>query len=410
MISKISFLLVALVSSISYGYFRGSYQTSLDPLKRTRVLIVGHGSELGTQFQVVAAAKAKKYRELYPQDQILLISVDEYADRDKEKITQTNMEYLGTLGFTDIQEPESGLKTHYVLDELQTFKKIASIDIFSHSTAYYGVILDGPFNRMDPKRDGYEKLQPNFTSDAYAFLHGCNSGQILAPIFSKIWGIPVAGSLTFSSFYRLASDGQFYANYGKNLPAGVSWAQKNNFSYDQAYNCNSGACLILKPDNIPYTGYWGEFSQGGLGFYKFYCLNNSQDHCFKTMAQAALSFLYSKSLRPASSFQDFKNLIIDFLCPISGSKPQVRKECNDALEAVAAGLRTSYDSFDGKSLQCNFKYCEAKFSCQRVPLIDLLKPGSCKVTNLRTSNKTTTQSEEFKAYLKGWELLQQEAN
>lgn len=393
-------LLSFFACSQAFAYITGTYgNDGVNPYARTHVIVVGRGNELGTLFQISSAAKAKKYAELYPNEQIFLISVNE-TEKDE------NLDMLRGFGYRGLKETNDfNFTSNDLLSEMSKFKQIASVDIYSHSVAYYGVILDGKLNRMDPKKDGYQKLAVNFTSDAFAVLHGCNSGQFLAPILSKQWGIPVAGSFTFTDFQRMHEHGSFYFDDSRK-PAKGSFATVNKTTYERNQSCGEGACRRLYPNNFAYDGYWGVFTEGGLGFYKFFCMQNSDAVCFKAMAKAAISSVSVKAVNLNSSFEDYKAVVIDWMCPLS-AKSDIREKCIAGLDkAVATG--GTYDSYDGKSIQCNFKGCEAKFKCKKIPVIDLLKPHSCEVVNLRTSPKTTTQVNEYKAFLKGWELLQAE--
>ncbi|MGZ3774740.1 MAG: hypothetical protein ACXVCY_04680 [Pseudobdellovibrionaceae bacterium] len=383
-----------------FAYVTATYgNDGTNPNVRTHVIIVGRGNDLGTLFQISSAAKAKKYADLYPNEQVYLISVNETSN-------QNNLDLLKNLGYRNINETSDfTFVSNDVQKEMSKFKKIASVDIFSHSVAYYGVILDGKLHRMDPKKDGYEKLAGNFTPDAFAVLHGCNSGQFLAPVLSKQWGIPVAGSFTFTDFQKLHDSGNFYFDDNRKPSTGSS-ATVNKVSYQRNELCSEGACRRLYPNNFAYDGYWGVFTEGGLGFYKFFCMQNSEDVCYKAMARAAISSVSVKAVNLNSSFEDYKAVVIDWMCPLSATS-DIRQKCIAGLDkAVATG--GTYDSYDGKSIQCSFKGCDAKFKCQRLPLIDLLRAGSCEVINLRPSAKTTTQVNEYKGFLKGWKLLQAE--
>ena len=96
-------------------------------------------------------------------------------------------------------------------------------------------------NRLSIKTIGIEKLKGHFSNDAYLFLHGCNTGFILAPFLSK-----------------LHSDGEFYLT-AKGFSPNSDWAHRNKNSYNFETSCRYGKCLRLKPDNHPYIGYWGEY-------------------------------------------------------------------------------------------------------------------------------------------------------
>jgi hypothetical protein len=366
---------------------------------RTHILVVGNGSDLGTLFQAASAAKARKYADMYPDEQVLLISV-----KEKDKDGNTNQSRLTSWGYSNIEERGFGsFDSKELLSEMKKFSKIASVDVFSHSVAYYGVILDGTFNRMDPS-DGYADLAGHFTSDAYAFLHGCNSGQLLAIVFSKQWGIPVAGSLTSTGFQKLFTNNQFYSDTEGLYPKTGSFNDVNRVSYSRNATCAEAACRRLMPDNVAYDGYWGRFDDGGLGFYKFYCETVSDETCFKTMAKAALSYVSVKNINASSSVEDFKTVLYDWLCPQDPTGVK-RTNCSAALEKAIATGNDAYDPFEAKSLQCDFKGCKARFTCMKAPIIGLLREGSCKVINDRPSSKTTTLVQEYKAYLKGFDLL-----
>jgi hypothetical protein len=386
-----------LLSSQAWSYVTATYGTqSVNSNTRTHIIIAGKGNELGTLFQTSSAAKAKKYADLYPNEQVYFIGVNETGKPE-------NLELLAKYGFKNITEKKTfNFESSDVLSEMRQFKRIASVDIYSHAVAYYGVILDGATNRMDPKKDGYDTIASNFTSDAFAFLHGCNSGQFLAPILSLQWGIPVAGSFGSTDFAKLHEDRNWYYDDGRRPKEG-NFESVNRVTYQRNELCIEGACRRLSPSNFPYNGYWGDFAEGGLGFYKFFCMKNTTEVCQKAMARAALTYVSVKPLTLNSSLEDFKAVVFDTLCPLS-SKPEVRAKCKTGLENAAATGGT-YDSFDGKSLQCDFKGCMAQFKCKRIPIIDLLKEGSCTVENKRPSAKTTTQVEEYKAYIKGWQLL-----
>lgn len=394
----LSSLVSLFMAAPAFAYITATGQSkAVDTNTRTHILIVGNGTDLGNALTEAAAAQAKKYNELYPNEQVYMISVNE-TGKDQD------INDLKEFGFQNIEEKGKSFKSKDVFNEMGAFKQIASVDIFSHSVAYYGVILDGKLNRLDPKADGYEKLAGNFTKDAYAFLHGCNSGQFLAGIFSMQWGIPVAGSFTGTDFQYLMDNKGFH-NDDDRKPKDTAKVKINRQSYEKNYGCYSGACSRLFPDNFAYHGFWGAFNEGGLGFYKWICASNTitEDRCFKTMARAALSYVSVKNLRENSSVEDYKDVVLDWLCPANK-----RDDCRKGLENAIATGNMEYDPYGGKSLQCSFKNCQAKFTCERIPLVNLLKSGSCTVENLRTSNKTTTIANEYAAYLKGYKLLQAE--
>ncbi|HEX7676420.1 MAG TPA: hypothetical protein VF412_19750 [Bdellovibrio sp.] len=391
-------LIAFFAAAPAFAYITASSgsKAPIDFNKRTHIMIVGNGTDLGNALTQAATAQAKKYNEIYPDDQVYLISVNE-TGKDQD------INDLQDFGYQNITEKGKGFKSSDVFNEMSAFKKIASFDVFSHSVAYYGVILDGKFNRLDPRADGYEKLAGNFTSDAYAFLHGCNSG-FLAGVFSNQWGIPVAGSFTGTDFQYLYDNKGFF-NDDNRAPSNSKKLKVNNVSYEKNIGCYTGACSRMMPDNFGYHGFWGEFDDGGLGFYKWFCVKNSEQQCFKTMARAARGYISVKPLRENSSIEDYKEVVTDWLCP-----ENKKESCRKALDNALVTGNRQYDPFGSKSLQCTFKGCKAAFSCDAIKAVGLLKSQSCTMKNLRTTDKTTTIVDEYDAYLKGFKLLQAEAS
>ncbi|MGZ3634007.1 MAG: hypothetical protein ACXVAJ_06730, partial [Parachlamydiaceae bacterium] len=378
--SILSSLVSLFFAAPAFAYYTGTFSDKpVNVNARTHIIIVGNGSDLGDALLVASAAQARKYSELYPNEQVYLLSSSQYGSEE-------DLKTMDELGYRSVNDKGGGFHSSNVLEEMMAFHNIASVDVFSHSVAYYGIILDGKFNRLDPKADGYQKLKGNFATDAYAFLHGCNGGQFLAGILSFQWGIPVAGSFTGTDFQFLYENGGFY-NDDERRPADSVKAKVNKKSFEKNVGCYTGSCQRLFPDNHVYNGYWGSFTGGGLGFYKWLCVNKSitERQCFSAMAKAALSYLSVKSLHENSPLADYKEVVQDWLCPADK-----RADCQKRLEAAVATGQRAYDPYDGASLQCDFKGCQAKFTCERIPLVNLLKSGSCNVVNLRQSNKTTT--------------------
>jgi len=166
---------------------------------------------------------------------------------------------------------------------------------------------------------------------------------------------------------------------------------------------SAGMCLRLKPDNNAYTGFWGEYGDGGLPFYKFFCAKNSQEDCTKIMAQSLLSFIGNTKIDSSSSFEDFKKVVYDFLCPISNKK-DLRNECETNLEAALVSGDYSYNPFNRAQVECDFNGCKLEIKCKTVLIPSIIKPGTCTLNN-QFEGKSTTIVREFKAYLDGYKLL-----
>ena len=384
-----------MISNAHASYIVASFNSgTLDKNKPTRVLLVGQGDELKLLFQEVATAKAIKYKEHYPDDQILLIAVNE-KDVGSEWA-------LKKWGFTLLNVDNSTLDGKEFLKIAVPFKKIRSLDIFSHSSAQFGVHLEGRGNRLNLNTKNLESLKPNFMKDAFAYLHGCNTGFNLAPYLSNVWGIPVAGSMTSTNFQKLHSDGHFYLSEPGFAP-NSDWQLENTVSFDETVTCKQGGCQRLKPDNTPYVGWWGAYREGGLPFYKFFCARNNDKDCKRVMAQSMLTHSLIINLKKKSSLEDYKKGVVDFLCPVS-SKSDLRGECQAKLEEALITNDMTYNPFSRPQVECDFKGCKAEISCDKVLFKGVDKPGTCKLQNFATT-PATTLVREYKAYLESYQYL-----
>ncbi len=396
MLKKVTTLLLCLMAFKSHAFLVTALNTDkLDPNKPTHILVAGAGDDLGTQFQQVARSKALKYSQLYPGDQIVMISHDE-PEMDNKAL-------LNAWGFQLIKKDRSTFNGKSFIEEAAKFNQIASMDIFSHSSAQYGIHLDGKAHRLTLNTKGLEELKGHFTKDAYVYLHGCNSGFNLAPFLSDVWEIPVAGSMTSTNFQKLHSDGNFYLTEEGFYPSN-EWAQTNSKSFNEPVPCNkAGMCLRLKPDNNPYIGFWGEYHDGGLPFYKFFCVKNQSSDCKRIMAKSLLSFNATTNITKNSSLEEYKAVLFDFLCPVSATK-NLRGECMTALEKSLTGVNLTYNPFSQEQVECDFKSCKVEISCDKVPLTGVYKPGTCTLVNL-AGHGSTTLTTEFKAYIEGFAEL-----
>lgn len=384
-----------IMGSAHASYIVASFGSKeLDPSLPTRVLIAGEGKELKLLFQEVATAKAIKYKEHYPEDQILLIAVNE-KDVGSEWA-------LNKWGFTIHNIDRSTLDGKEFLKLVLPFKKIRSLDIFSHSSAQFGVHLEGHGNRINLNTKNIEDLAPNFMKDAYAYLHGCNTGFNLAPYLSNVWGIPVAGSMTSTNFQKLHTDGNFYLSEEGYAP-NSAWATENSLSFPETLDCKKGACQRLKPDNTPYVGWWGAYREGGLPFYKFFCARNNMEDCKRVMAKTMLTHSLIADLKKTSTLADYKKGVIDFLCPIS-SKKDLRGECEAKLDEALVTKDMTYNPFSRPQVECDFKGCKTEITCDKVLFKGVDKPGTCELKNLATS-PATTLVREYKAYLEAYPYL-----
>ena len=74
----IAFIACVIFSNAHADYLVSTYNTtSLDKSKPTRVMVAGDGDGLGLLFQEVAKARALRYAEANPEEQIVLLSYDD---------------------------------------------------------------------------------------------------------------------------------------------------------------------------------------------------------------------------------------------------------------------------------------------------------------------------------------------
>jgi len=389
----IALIVVATFSTVHASYHVTAFNSeTIDETKPTHLLVAGNGDDLGLLFEEVAKAKALKYSEINPNNQIVFIAINE-----KELGSEAN---LKRYGFKIIRNENATFDGKEFLSEAKKFNKILSLDIFSHSSAQFGIHLDGREHRLNVSNRGLEKLKANFTKDAFVYLHGCNSGFELAPHLANIWGIPVAGSMTSTNFQKLHSDGNFYLSEEGFAPSS-EWAEFNKLSYNSEVKCNKGVCQRLKPDNTPYVGFWGAYREGGLPFYKFFCPKNTNDVCQSAMARSMLTHTSIINLKKDSSLSEYKKAVVDFLCPISAQK-DLRSECEGKLEEALITKDYTYNPFSRPQIECDFNKCQVEIKCEKILFAP--KPGTCVLKN-NFEGKATTLVREYIAYLEAYKFL-----
>ena len=410
----LSMVFVLVTAQNSMAYLRGVYsETEMTSVKidysvRTRVIVAGNGSELVNLFQQVAGAKARKYRELYPNDQIVFLGIKEQPEDSKgKKLEYDNIKSLNSFGFwvetVKIMGMDKDIDVENLTAALLKFKKIASIDIYSHASAAYGVVLDGKFNRLEVGDKTLMKIKDNMTEDSYVFLHGCNSAHV-ASYLSKVLEVPVAGSMTSTNSQLLMNDGRYYFEDEGTHPENLSFVKINSVGFKKKAGCYSGACVRLKPDRNPYNGYWGEFKEG-LSFYKFFCAKNEDRRCKETMARSMLSWISTKAIDENSSLEDYKEVVKDFLCP-TNKDGTAAKTCAEELEkAIQVGGNHKYNPFRGEQVFCDLVNCRVKVKCEYMPIIGIAKKKSCVQVQTTSSEYATTTVDEYLNYLEGFKYL-----
>ena len=360
-------------ASESHAYFLATApgQTTIDYTRPTRILLSGRGTDLGGQPQESAMGSALLYRQNFPNDQIVLLSVFENS-RNEPKLLKA--------GWTIEEKNDLHLETQSATAELKKFSKIQSLEFFGHNSPSLGTQADGLGFRFDFREPVVATLAPMFMPGAFGFIHGCNSGWIIAPELSRIWSIPVAAALTETRFERLHSDGHFYVASATRAPS-EKWATTNP---DLGTPCDAGGCLRMRPAYSAYKGHWGDFAGPILSHYKFFC-HLGEKECEKRMASALYGFVVEKSLKPDAKIDAFKQAAREFLCPVYKDR-KITNECLTTLAKVETGKGNRQASFvvNNKQLACSFAGCQAEMTCT---------DHICSVTN-QVSNRSTTLTDE----------------
>lgn len=348
----------------------------IDVAKTSHILLIGDSDELGELPLHAATTRARRYAQLYPKDQIVLFVTKDVTSATVAGTSATvvHQEPFGnSVALADL----SRLSGPKLVQALQRFARIASIDFFGHSSPFGALLESSGDDRVlaASMPVNMASLKDNFARDRspYVTFNGCNGAAHVAPELSKLWEVPVSGALTGSNFQELMSDGRWYFNDDGFSPPGTTKAKKNDKSFGPGStpSCGAGACVRMKPQDSPYRGVWASPETGfqyGLGYYKFFC-DYADPHgtCAKGMATSLYAFPSIKPIDKSASDADVKEVLADFFC--SGSQdPAWFDTCRASLLAAAASgaafspMRTQNDY----SHECDFKRCEQKLRCKIV--------------------------------------------
>jgi hypothetical protein len=394
-----------------------------DLTKTTHIILVGDSDELANLPLFSATTRARRYAELYPDDQIILFVTRDVSESSVARTGATviHREGLGATMIADL----STLTADRLVAAIDRFTRIASIDFYGHSSPF-GVLLessggDRTLGAAIPAAIG--DLADNFAIDRnpYVTLNGCNGGVHTAPALSGLWAVPVAGALSATRFEVLMSDGRWYADDPQLHPASVAAVSRNDrsFSAANAPSCASGACVRMKPENGPYVGVWSapEGFQYGLNYFKFFCkFDDSADACSRGMASSLLAFPSIKPIDATSSDEDIQDVLADFFCTAT-SDPTWVDTCRARLFAAAAdgAAFSPMRSANDYSLECDFGGCEQQFRCAEVEGVP--QQHSCAwvssgctedQSNAQCKTKNAvkqTTNQELTRYLAGFALL-----
>jgi hypothetical protein len=397
----------------------------IDVAKTTHILLVGDSDELGELPLYAASTRARRYAQLYPNDQIVLFVTKDVSSSTVARTSATvvTKEPFGdSVALADL----SRLTGPKLIQALDRFGRIASLDFFGHSSPF-GALLEssGDDRVLAPALPlNMSVLKDNFARDTnpYVTLNGCNGAAHVAPELSKLWQLPVSGALTGSNFQELMSDGRWYFNDEGFSPAGTTRAAKNDKSFGAAStpSCGAGACVRMKPQDSPYRGVWASPATGfqyGLGYYKFFCdYADPQNTCAKGMAASLYAFASIKSIDKNAADTDVKDVLADFFCSGS-SDPAWFDGCKtNLLAAAASGAAFSpMRSQNDYSHECDFKSCQQKLRCKVVDGTPQKKScvwvsAACRddqsAESCRPKNAVKqTTNKELARYLEGHKLL-----
>lgn len=388
------------LEAIHRGEYRiGLYKDKdLDPHKMTHIIVVGSAvKEDSDQFFQSGLSRAQRYKDLWPEHQIVIMSSPDVKGMTDEAVfTKYKIPVVKTVfkKFTAL----------LLLDEIEQFDQIVSLDFYGHASPW-AMIIGKNSAAFDPSAH-YERLRAmrwRFVGDAYATLNACNAGFLLAPDLSQGLGIPVSGSLTGSYFERIESDGHWYKEEDQSKGNGVMW---NTFSFNNKASCGLGLCTRMKSARTSYNSYWGDFNAGGLTFDKFFCnYENSRDgRCERGMATSILAFPSVKAVNLNSDSEAIKDIVYDWLCSTGGTKSYFEK-CRYGIESALTRGDLEYQTFPGNELKCDFISCNSKIVCKyRGRVEDGPIPGSCKLETL-TNIAPNNAAKEFLSIMKGFELI-----
>jgi hypothetical protein len=388
------------------GIHRGEYRIGLyknasdvlDPKKITHIIIIGSAvKEDSDQFFQSGVSRAQRYKELWPDHQVVLMSSPDVKGTTDEQVFDKYKIPVVKLVFQKFTAP-------LLLSEIGEFEKIASLDFYGHASPW-AMIIGKSSAAFDPSahQAALKKLRRNFLPDAYATLNGCNTGFYLAPDLSRGLALPVSGSLTSSMFERIESDGFWYKE--------EDWSERgyvlnNRFSYKTNQSCSLGLCTRMKSSRANYSTFWGTFSEGGLSFDKFFCNyeNNNDGKCERGMALSLFSFPSIHPINLESNKDDYKQVVYDWLCSTGKEKSYFRRCVNGIEDAIARG-DLEYQSHPTNELNCDFNSCHAKVVCKYKTIGDDGPiPGTCNIEtipNFAPKNVTT----EYLSLMKGFESI-----
>ncbi len=371
---------------------------SISTTKPAHIIIVGKGADMGLGFLASAHLHARKYLSLYPDNQVIIFSVNEGED--------TSAPYLKNLKYTIITDENDSLNMKNIVKAIKKYQmpSLETMDIIAHNAPTYGAELEDIKTRVKPGNEKFEKLNHLFSETFYIKLHGCNSGFEVAPTQAQNLDVLVIGSLTSTSLTRPYTDGNWYYADDKMSPPEKAWSKNILLNENKSGKCTSPFCYRLMPVRSAYNGYWGSLD-AGLPYYKAFCPTGQEAKCKKAMARSLINFVgFNHELNSNRSLENITKALQDLMCP-STTNIDKKNDCKNQVENIAKGtLKTFKPMWNGKNIICNLNDCEAQIKCSKI-LFLVPKPGSCYLNNSNDDKSLRTGVIEIQSYLEGFELL-----
>lgn len=377
-----SLLVLFLMSFNANAYFIAANTDKIDSTKPTHIFMAGNPENLGELFLYSVLTKSQTIKEKYPENQIIIVG------RNQDKA------FIARSGFKIHDSNISLLKSKALGKAFDLTQNIRSIDIYGHSNAVEGIIVDKNVLLVSALSEDdivWDKLSSKLSQDSYIMIHGCNAGVKMAPDLAKKLNIAVLAALTGSDFQKIYSNKFWTQDF--NVPLELQ-SPSNRLSLIEEKECKKGYCTRMKPDNSSYKGVWGDWSEGGYPAYKIFCGSNNGTTCKKGALEAIISFPSTIPAAQVKTLDQFKEVATDFLCPFE-SNPEKQAECKNSLEkSLTDEAISTYSPFRGTTLSCDFVKCFAHFKCGAIA--SSFNPGKCKLTNEKPgANSTFTNEYKF---------------
>lgn len=140
----------------------------------------------------------------------------------------------------------------------------------------------------------------------------------------------------------------------------------------------------------------------GIRPYKLFCNERNLRACQRAAIHSTKTFPSVIASSTISSFEDFKEAVIDFMCP-DAQNQQRHSTCRRELErAYETGGRSTYSPFRGNTLNCTLNSCNVNFECRRT--IFGRVTNECTLTN-RTPGPHSAFVDEFRFLMNAYEAI-----